>query len=75
MTRSIVFFVAILAVVVVGAELITPRPDVLQAATAAMPSLEELHAIADVQKLPVQDIEDQSLIYPTKMMEEAQPKP
>lgn len=75
MTRSIVFFLAILAVVVVGAELMTPRPDVLQAAAAAMPSLEELHAIADVEKLPVQDIDDQALIYPIKMKEEAQPKP
>jgi len=30
-----------------------------------MPSLLELHAAAGVHKLPVQDIEDQSLIYPT----------
>jgi hypothetical protein len=33
--------------------------------TAAMPSLEEFHARADVNKLPNHDIEDQSLIYPT----------
>jgi hypothetical protein len=30
-----------------------------------MPSLLELHAAAGVHKLAVQDIEDQSLIYPT----------
>jgi hypothetical protein len=36
----------------------------LSAGTAAMPSLLELHAAAGVHKLPVQDIEDQSLIYP-----------
>jgi hypothetical protein len=30
-----------------------------------MPSLEEFHTIAGVNKLLVQDIEDQSLIYPT----------
>jgi len=29
-----------------------------------MPSLEEFHTIAGVNKLLVQDIEDQSLIYP-----------
>jgi hypothetical protein len=37
----------------------------LSTGTAAMPSLLELHAAAGVHKLPVQDIEDQSLIYPT----------
>jgi hypothetical protein len=30
-----------------------------------MPSLLELHAAAGVHKLPIQDIDDQSLIYPT----------
>jgi hypothetical protein len=30
-----------------------------------MPPLQELHAMAGVHQLPVQDIEDQSLIYPT----------
>jgi hypothetical protein len=33
--------------------------------TAAMPSLQELHIMAGVHKLPVQEIEDQSLVYPT----------
>ena len=33
--------------------------------TAAMPPLEELHAIAGVSKLPIQEMEDQSLVYPT----------
>ena len=33
--------------------------------TAAMPPLEELHAIAGVNKLPIQEMEDQSLVYPT----------
>ncbi|MBV8069365.1 MAG: hypothetical protein JO270_05630 [Acidobacteriaceae bacterium] len=32
--------------------------------TASMPSLQELHAMAGVDKLPNQDIEDHSLIYP-----------
>jgi hypothetical protein len=38
----------------------------ISAGTAAMPSLVELHAAAGVQKLPVQEIEDQSLIFPAK---------
>jgi len=37
----------------------------LSAATAAMPSLLELHAMAGVNKLPMQETEDQSLVYPT----------
>ncbi len=32
---------------------------------AAMPPLEELHAIAGVNTLPIQEMEDQSLVYPT----------
>ena len=75
MTRSLVVALAILALVVVGGELLSPRPVSLEQATAAMPSLQELHSMANVHKLPLQDIEDQSLIYPNGTSEEAQPKP
>lgn len=75
MTRSLVVVFAILALVVVGGELLSPRPDLLEEATAAMPSLLELHAMASVHKLPIQDIEDQSLIYPTTTNEDARSKP
>jgi hypothetical protein len=37
----------------------------LSAGTAAMPSLQELHTVAGVNKLPNQEIEDQSLIFPS----------
>ena len=37
----------------------------LSAATAAMPSLQEFHTMVGVNNLPNQDIEDQSLVYPT----------
>jgi hypothetical protein len=37
----------------------------LSAETAAMPSLLELHTMAGVNELPMQDMEDQSLVYPT----------
>jgi hypothetical protein len=33
---------------------------------AAMPSLLELHAAAKVNKLPAGEVEDQSLVFPTK---------
>jgi hypothetical protein len=36
----------------------------LSAGTAAMPSLQELHAAAGVNKLPNQEIEDHALIFP-----------
>jgi hypothetical protein len=36
---------------------------VLLRSPAAMPSLQELHAAVGVHKLPVQEIEDQSLIF------------
>ena len=64
MTRSLIVVFAILAVIV-GGELLSPRPDALEQTTAAMPSLLELHSMAEVHKLPLQDIEDQSLMYPT----------
>jgi hypothetical protein len=75
MTRSLVMVFAILAFVVVGGELLSPRPSVLEESTAAMPSLLELHSMANVHKLALQDIEDQSLMYPTPTNEEARPKP
>jgi hypothetical protein len=33
--------------------------------TAAMPPLQDLHAMAGVNTLPIQEIDDQSLVYPT----------
>jgi hypothetical protein len=37
----------------------------LSAGTAAMPSTQELHTVAGVNQLPNQEIEDQSLIFPS----------
>lgn len=75
MSRSFVLAFAILVLVVVGGEWLIRRPGTLAEATAAMPSLQELHAMAAVHKLPLQDIEDQSLIYPSSSNEDARPKP
>jgi hypothetical protein len=37
----------------------------LSAGTAAMPSLHQLHIAASVNKLPIEDVEDMSLVYST----------
>jgi hypothetical protein len=37
----------------------------LFAGTAAMPSLHELHTAVGVNKLPIEDVEDMSLVYST----------
>jgi hypothetical protein len=37
----------------------------IELSAAAMPPLQELHLMAGVDKLPVQDVEDQSLVYPS----------
>ena len=42
------------------------RSTELSAGTAAMPSLQELHTAAGVNKLPIEEFEDMSLVYPTK---------
>jgi hypothetical protein len=67
MMRLMFIALAVVAVVVGSSVLLRSRSSVveLSAGTAAMPSLLELHATVGVHKLPVQDIEDQSLIYPT----------
>ena len=75
MSRSLVIVFAILALVVVGGEFFSPRPSALEETTAAMPSLLELHSMAEVHKLPPQDIDDQSLLYPSRAKEEDQLKP
>ena len=46
----------------------TPSPSI-ELSAAAMPSLLELHTMAGVNKLPAQDVEDQSLIFPTVTVE------
>ena len=67
MIRALAIALAVVAVVAACSVLLWSRSSVLElsAGTAAMPSLLELHAAAGVHKLPVQDIEDQSLVYPT----------
>ncbi|XUJ36701.1 hypothetical protein ACQ5SK_19615 [Bradyrhizobium japonicum] len=43
------------------------QPRAIELSAAAMPSLVELHAMAGVHQLPDQDIDDQSLVFPTSV--------
>ena len=63
MMISAIVFVALIGV----AFALRSRPASIElaAATAAMPSLLELHTLAGVDRLPMQEMEDQSLVYPT----------
>jgi hypothetical protein len=67
-TMKRIMISAIVLVALIGvAFLLRSRPASIElsAATAAMPSLLELHTMAGVNKLPTQELEDQSLVYPT----------
>ncbi len=65
MMRPIISAVAVAALIAVTISVLGSNPASIELSIAAMPSLQELHATANVNKLPVQDIEDQSLVYPT----------
>lgn len=65
MMRLMLSAVALAALIVVTTSMLRSPSSTLELSTAAMPSLEELHAMAGVNKLPIQEVEDQSLMYPT----------
>jgi hypothetical protein len=56
---------AAIALIAVAIYVLRPGSPSLELSTAAMPSLKEFHALVDVKRLPNQDIDDQSLLYPT----------
>jgi hypothetical protein len=58
-------FAAVALLAVVATMRPRPSPIDISLGSAAMPSLLELHATAGVDKLPLQEMEDQSLIFPT----------
>ena len=62
---KIAYVVAILAVAGAAAWALHTRPGSIELSAAAMPSLQELHTMAGVEKLPNQEIEDQSLLFTT----------
>jgi hypothetical protein len=65
MMRLMISGFAVVALAAVATLMLrSPSPSIGLSA-AAMPSLQELHVMAGVHQLPVQDIEDQSLVYPS----------
>jgi hypothetical protein len=58
-------FAAVALLAAVAAMRSRPSSVDMSLGSAAMPSLLELHATAGVNKLPLQEMEDQSLIFPT----------
>jgi len=65
MMRLTISGIAVAALIVVAISWPHSRSASLGLSTAAMPALQELHAMAGVNTLPTQEIEDQSLVYPT----------
>jgi hypothetical protein len=67
MKRIAIPLVAVLAVVVAATMMLPSQPashGFVAEASAMMP-IREMHAKIDVTKLPVDEVEDQSLIFPT----------
>ena len=67
MTHPMNSVIAVAALIVAGTVMLRSRsPSIeLWAGTAAMPTLQEPHTMAGVDKLPVKELDDQSLVYPT----------
>jgi hypothetical protein len=65
MKRLTISAVAVAALIVLAISVPHSRSPSLALSTAAMPTLQELHAMAGVNTLPTQEMEDQSLVYPT----------
>ena len=59
------FAAVALLLAVVATAMLWSHSTKLSAGTAAMPSLQELHTAASVNKLLIEDFEDMSLVYPT----------
>jgi hypothetical protein len=65
MMRLMISSILVAVLIVVATSLLHSRSPSIALSTAALPPLQELHVMAGVSTLPVQDIEDQSLVYPT----------
>ena len=65
MKRLMICAFAAVALLAAGTVILRSPPTELFAAAAAMPSLQELHTAASVNKLLIEDFEDMSLVYPT----------
>ena len=56
---------ALVALIAAAAAMVWHPSTKLSAGTTAMPSMQELHTAASVNKLPIEEFEDMSLEYPT----------
>ena len=65
MKRLMICAFAAVTLLAAATVMLRSPPTELFAATAAMPSLQELHTAASVNKLLIEDFEDMSLVYPT----------
>jgi hypothetical protein len=65
MMRLMISAIVVAVLIVAATSLLRSRSPSIALSTAAMPPLQELHMMAGVNTLPVQDVEDQSLVYPT----------
>ena len=64
MMRLTISAIAVVALIAAAA-IMLPRSPSVELSAAAMPSLQELHTVAGVNTLPVQEIDDQSLVCPS----------
>ena len=65
MMRLTVYAIAAAALIVFATTMLPPRSPSVLLSAAAMPPLQELHTMVGVSTLTVQEVEDQSLVYPT----------
>jgi hypothetical protein len=65
MMRTMFSVLAVIALMVVASTMLRSHVPAIELSAAAMPPLQELHSMAGVDKLPVQDVDDQSLVYPS----------
>ena len=65
MKRLMIAAFAVVALIAAATTMLWSHSTKPSAATAAMPALQELHTAAGVNKLPIEEFEDQSLVYPT----------
>ena len=65
MKRLMIPALAAVALIAAGTAMLWSHTTKLSAGTAAMPTLQELHTAAGVNKLPIEEFEDMSLVYST----------
>jgi len=65
MKRQMISALVTIALVAAAAAMQRSPSTEVSARTAAMPSLQELHTAAGVNKLPIEEFEDMTLVYST----------